>query len=109
MFEAAGDAADENNLDKIINVVPLGESDLAALNGKTVCLLGWDSDISFDPGDPSDPTNPPYASLKGATLGLTAYNVVGVYLPNGSSDELYLEVELLAPASVRTYCGVNDG
>ena len=78
LIAAAGAAADENNLDKVVGVVPLGAADIAALQGRTFCALVYDSHISAEPGDPSDPTNPPNASLKGATNGLTAFTVTAV-------------------------------
>ena len=65
---ATGAAADENNLDKIHNVLPLGAADIADLEGKVVCAVVYDSDISSD-------TDPAYGNLKGATLGVTAFEV----------------------------------
>ena len=59
---AAGDAADENNLDKINGVVPLSEADIVALVGQTVCAVVYDSDVSAD-------VPAGFASLKGARWG----------------------------------------
>ena len=103
LIAATGAASDENNLDKIVGVVPLGAADIAALEGKTICALVYDSDISTDPGDPSDPSKPPYASLKGATYGLTAFTVTFVGPDPGGSVLPSITVDLeLDPTKV---CG----
>jgi len=102
-FAAAGAAADENNLDKIDGVVPLGAADIAALEGKTVCALVYDSDISVD-------VAAGFGSLKGATLGLTAFTVTAVLPPgstneSGSSSSLPdIQVDLLPSADVQKVC-----
>jgi hypothetical protein len=70
-FAATGAAADENNLDKIAGVLPLRRQDVEDLLGRTVCAVVFDSDISVD-------VPAKFASLKGATLGLTAFTVTDV-------------------------------
>ncbi len=65
---ATGDAGDENNLDKINGVVPLSKKDIQSLKDKTVCAVVYDDNISAD-------VPAGFASLKGATYGLTAFIV----------------------------------
>ena len=94
---AAGAAGDENNLDKIDGVVPLSEADILALEGKTVCAVVYDSDLSLDVKDN-------YASLKGATSGLTAFTVTAVGPdPDGSVLPL-ITVDLLNSNEVVSTC-----
>ena len=99
---ATGDAADENNLDKIDGVVPLSDAEIVELEGKTVCAVVYDSDISTDPGDAS---KPPYASLKGSTLGLTAFKITSVS-PNPAGDSYLplITVDLVPSGEVQTIC-----
>ncbi len=101
IFATAGsDADDENNLDKINGVVPLGADDIAGLNGRTVCAVVYDSDVSADVKDG-------YASLKGATLGLTAFKVTAVGPdPDGpdGSDLPSITVDLLPSDEVVSTC-----
>ena len=96
---AAGDAADENNLDKINGVVPLSEADIVALVGQTVCAVVYDSDVSAD-------VPAGFASLKGATLGLTAFTVTAVGPgPDGSDKSLpVITVDLLPSTDVVSTC-----
>ncbi len=97
---ATGAAADENNLDKIDGVVPLGAADIAALNEQTVCAVVYDSDVSTDVKDG-------YASLKGATTGLTAFTVTAVGAdPDGSDGSVLpsITVDLLPSAEVVATC-----
>ena len=95
---ATGAAADENNLDKIVNVLPLSEAEIAELEGETVCALVYDSDISGN-------TDPPYASLKGANLGLTAFRVTAINPnPNGGSNLPLITVELVSSDEVQSLC-----
>jgi hypothetical protein len=77
-IDAAGSAANENNLDKIRDVVPLNNTDIQALEGKTVCAVVFDSDISVD-------TSAHYGVLKGATMGKTAFTVVSTQASSGSN------------------------
>ena len=99
IFAVAGsDADDENNLDKINGVVPLGADDIAALDGKTVCAVVYDSDVSADVKDG-------YASLKGATSGLTAFLVTAVGADPEGSVLPSITVDLLPSADVETICG----
>jgi len=88
-------AADENNLDKIDGVVPM-RNDLYDLAGKTVCAVAYDS-VDFANG---------FASLKGATLGLTAFTVTAVNPhPDGGSYLPRLTIDLLPSAEVASTCG----
>ncbi len=98
-FNATGAAADENNLDKIAGVVALGAADIEALVGQTVCAVVYDSDISAD-------VVAGHASLKGATLGTTAFRVTAVTPhPAGGSSLPQVTVELLPAAEVSQVCG----
>lgn len=67
--------------------------------GKTVCAVVYDSDISRN-------TDPPFGSLKGATLGLTAFRVTAVnpHPARGSYLPL-ITVDLLPSADVQGACG----
>ena len=94
---ATGAAADEDNLDKIDGVVPLGAVDIADLEGKTVCAVVYDNDLSADVKDG-------YTSLKGATLGLTAFTVTAVEPDPGGSVLPSITVDLLPSADVQTVC-----
>ena len=101
IFAVAGsDAADENNLDKVNGVVPLGADDIVALKDKTVCAVVYDSDVSADVKDG-------YASLKGATTGLTAFTVTAVGPdPDGPDGSVLpsITVDLLPSADVPGAC-----
>jgi len=97
-FDATGAASNENNLDKIDGVVPLNDADIRALAGRTVCAVVFDSDVSVN-------EQPRYASLKGATLGVTAFRVVSVSShPAGGSYLPLITVNLLHSSQVRTAC-----
>ena len=63
------DFGPEDLLDKIPNVTPLRYPELKALRGRTVCAVVFDSDISIN----YDPLN---GSLKGANLGVVAFQVL---------------------------------
>lgn len=102
---AAGAAADENNLDKVDGVVPLGEADIAGLVGTTVCAVVYDSDISAD-------VAAGFASLKGATLGVTVFTVTGIGPdPDGPQGSVLpsITVDLLASSEVPVACAGGDG
>ena len=100
-IEAMGDAEDENNLDKIDGVVPLSEADIYALVGQTVCAVVYDSDISVD-------IDAGFGSLKGATLGLTAFMVTLVSPnPEGGSYLPLIRVDLLSSDGVTVTCGIG--
>jgi hypothetical protein len=95
---AAGAAADENNLDKIGGVQPLSAADIDGLVGRTVCAVVYDSDISASVSDG-------YGSLKGATLGVTAFVVTAV-TPNlaGGSYLPDITVNLLSSQEIASAC-----
>ena len=79
--DADGDR--EALLDKVPNVTPLRATGLAALKGKQVCAVVFDSDISINYDDPLN------ASLKGANLGVVALEVLDVTArTDGSSSSL---------------------
>ena len=97
---ATGAAANENNLDKIDGVVPLGGADIADLDGKTVCAVAYDSDKSID-------VTGGFGSLKGATLGVTAFEVSAVGPdPDGPAGSVLppIIVDLLPSADVQAIC-----
>jgi hypothetical protein len=95
---ASGAAANENNLDKIAGVTPLGASDIQSLVGQTVCAVVYDSDISVSVSDG-------YGNLKGATLGVTAFTVTATAPnPNGGSYLPLITVSLLPSNQVATAC-----
>lgn len=96
-ISATGAAKDENNLDKIDGVFPLGAADILALEGKTVCAVVYDSDVSADVKDR-------YASLKGATLGLTAFKVTAVGPDPGGSVLPEITVDLLSQDELELTC-----
>jgi hypothetical protein len=93
---AEGAAVDENNLDKITGVVPLSAADILNLEGQTVCAVVYDSDISYD-------KSAGHASLKGATLGLTAFTVTAV-TPGTKKTLPSITVDLLPSAEVLSTC-----
>lgn len=97
---AAGAAADENNLDKVDGVVPLSSADIADLEGKTVCAVVYDSDLSVD-------VAAGFGNLKGATLGLTAFKVNAVGPdPDGPEGSVLpaITVDLLPSSEVVQTC-----
>ena len=91
---ATGNAADENNLDKINGVVPLGKKDIKGLEDKTVCAVVYNSSVSTD-------VPAGIASLKGPTLGLTAFTVTDFSTGPGLPD---ITVVLLPSAQVVPTC-----
>ncbi len=72
----------EDLLDKIPDVTPLRASGLAMLKGSVVLAVVYDSDVSIN-------YNPLNGSLKGANLGIVAFEVLEVSnRPFGSSSSL---------------------
>jgi len=94
---AMGAASDENNLDKIDGVAPLDEADILELEGETICAVVYDSDISID-------VEKGFGSLKGATLGLTAFEVTAVEPDPSGSVLPQITVNLLPSSEVVTTC-----
>ena len=95
-----GGAANEDNLDKIEGVAQLDGAAIANLVGKTVCALVYDGDISVD-------VDKDFGNLKGATLGLTAFQVTAVGPdPDGAegSGLPSITVDLLPSSDVQTAC-----
>jgi hypothetical protein len=95
-FNGTGTAANENNLDKIRDVFPLRSVELNNTVGKTFCAIVYDSDISLDASRHE-------ASLKGSTLGRTAFTVVSTVARSGSYLP-YLRVSLIPSSQVATTC-----
>ena len=75
-------------LDKIDDVTPLRATGLAFLEGRDVCAVVYDSDISINYDDPLN------GSLKGANLGTVAFKVLSVTALTGSSSSSLPEVEI---------------
>jgi uncharacterized repeat protein (TIGR01451 family) len=72
----------ESLLDKIPDVTPLRATGLELLEGRQVCAVVYDSDISIN-------YNPLDGSLKGANLGIVAFEVISVdQFIGGSSGSL---------------------
>ena len=74
-------------LDKIPDVTPLRATGLELLEGKTVCAVVFDSDISIN-YDPLD------GSLKGDNLGTVAFQVLEVRTLDGASSSSLPEVDI---------------
>ncbi len=74
-------------LDKVPGVTPLRADGLKQLEGKQVCALVYDSDISIN-YDPLD------GSLKGANLGIVAFKVISVTARSDGSSSSLPEVEI---------------
>jgi hypothetical protein len=85
----------ESRLDKIPDVTPLRARGLKMLEGRTVCAVVYDSDVSIN----YDPLN---GSLKGANLGVVAFRVLSVMrLYGGSSSSLpRVDIEIRDAAQV---------
>ena len=77
----------ESLLDKIPDVTPLRASGLKLLEGREVCALVYDSDISINYG----PLN---GSLKGANLGMVAFEVISATALTGSSSSSLPKVRI---------------
>jgi hypothetical protein len=98
---ATGAAANENNLDKIEGVVPLTRAEINALEGKTICAVVYDSDISVDVAER-------FGNLKGATLGRTAFVVRDVNPnPAGRSYLPLITVDLLSLDQAEQACSLE--
>ena len=105
LMAATGAAADENNLDKVDGVAPLGAADIADLEGKTFCALVYDSDISVDVSDG-------YGSLKGATLGLAAFKVTAIGPdPDGPEGSVLpsITIDILDVSETCAALGADNG
>ena len=76
---------DENELDKVNNVVGFWAAELQALVGKTICLVVYDSDISTT--DKNSAGQPIQVSLKGETYGLLALEVISLESPPPGADK----------------------
>ena len=74
-------------LDKIPDVTPLRASGLKLLEGREICAVVYDSDISMNYG----PLN---GSLKGANLGTVAFEVISVTALTGYSSSSLPKVEI---------------
>ena len=88
----------QEELDKVLGVMPLRNNDLRALVGKDCIAVVYDSDISIN-------YQPVYGNLQGGRYGLFAFHVMGVQrpgvLPEAMSDtslvSLWLEVLQVPP------------
>ena len=74
----------------------MGEAEIAELEGKTVCAVVYDSDIVIDVAEG-------FGNIKGATLGLTAFEVTAV-IPNPAGGLPLIMVDLLPSSDVQTIC-----
>jgi hypothetical protein len=100
----------QEHLDKVADVVPIGNQDLAALIGRTCVAIVHDSDISMNYA-------PIYANLQGARYGRFAFTVLGVEvpgsIPESASDSslygLWLRVERPQGFTLRYDVTVRDG
>ena len=107
-IDASGLAADENNLDKVDGVAPLDADDIAGLADQDVivCAVVYDSDISSD-------VDPPFGNLKGATQGITAFEVTAATPhPSGGSNLPLITVKLVSVdvgCAPQTFCKDADG
>jgi choice-of-anchor C domain-containing protein len=88
-FVAAGPGfgSSEALLDKVPLVTPLRATGLKMLEGRQVCAVVYDSDISVNYG----PLN---GSLKGANLGIVAFEVLAVTQLTGLSSSSLPKVEI---------------
>ena len=77
----------EKHLDKIRGVTPLRATGLNLLLDKQVCAVVYDSDISIN-------YQPLDGSLKGANLGIVAFEVISVMQLTGFSSSSLPEVEI---------------
>jgi hypothetical protein len=77
----------ETHLDKIPKVTPLRATGLKMLEGSCICAVVYDSDISIN----YDPLN---GSLKGANLGIVAFEVLDVTQLTGQSSGSLPKVEI---------------
>ena len=84
-------------MDKALGVVPLGEADIVALEGLVMCGVAYDSDISID-------VDAGFGSLKGSTLGITAFEITAIISdPDGNLP--LMTVSLMSASNVQTVCG----
>ncbi len=91
----------QNQLDKIPDVMPLRNQDLARLIGLTCVAVVYDSDISMN-------YLPILANLQGERYGLFTFTVLDVVLAgtipeSGSSTSLYDLLVLVEPPAVPTF------
>jgi hypothetical protein len=77
----------EKFLDKIPDVTPLRATGLKMLEGSCICAVVYDSDISIN----YDPLN---GSLKGANLGIVAFEVLDVTQLTGQSSGSLPKVDI---------------
>lgn len=97
LVASTGPAGNENNLDKLDDVIPMGTTEIQAMLGKKFCALVFDSDISFD-------SSKHEASLKGATMGLTAFTVTAVAGSGYGSNLPSITVSLMSSTEATTAC-----
>jgi uncharacterized repeat protein (TIGR01451 family) len=93
-YDAASSwAIPQSRLDKIPHVMPLRARGLVALQGKDVCAVVYDSDVSinYDHGTASLGVN---GNLQGSTLGIVAFTVNVVRTLNNFSSSTLPEVQI---------------
>ncbi len=110
---ATGNASDENNLDKIVDVRPLTRQQIFDLiNQQSYCTVALTSDASVtSPAENSGDLNGlPTTNLKGATRGITAFKVVNVvdhpdYIDDPTSSMLpIVTIELFPSNQIDKIC-----
>jgi len=82
----------QSRLDKIPAVMPLRARGLVSLEGKDVCALVYDSDISINYNSSRTPFTD--GNLQGATLGIAAFRVNVVRTLNRFSSSTLPEVQI---------------
>ena len=90
--DANGDR--EALLDKIPDVIPLRATGLKMLEGKQVCAVVYDSDISFNIDYDELSGGAIDGSLKGANLGTVAFEVISVTQLTGFSSSSLPQVDI---------------
>lgn len=93
--EASGAAASASRLSEVEDVTPLHAADLAALEGREVCAVVFDGDITLEPAQH-------YGRLDGATRGVAAWRVTSVASESSALPEL--RVELFSAARGADVC-----
>lgn len=82
-----GGVGSEDLLDAISGVTPLRATGLNMLEGRVVCAVVYDSDVSIN-------YSPIQGSLKGANLGVVAFRVISIESNTGQSSSSLPKVEI---------------
>jgi hypothetical protein len=91
----------QQRLENVPAVIPLRARGLASLVGATVCAVVYADDVSVNYSSSSFPFT--HGNLKGATLGVVAFDVTAVRRLRGFSSSTLPEVQLTIRATSR--CG----